>query len=480
MTKRRDNFIEFVYYGLGYIKDQILPLLTLIIATLGTKNHLTPYIKLGFYIFIGVIILFSLLKWYNKVYEFDGEIIRISQGVFKKFQNDIPYNRIKSINISDSLLKRIFGICNFNIELIGGNKVVFVLRKKDVDRLRKSMFANEEITKEKTKINKFSIIEYLLLSLTSPQVFLPALSLSLTLFSFFLKLLNPRENTDDPGITGSNFKVFINSIIDPEFILAFSIIAVILLCITYLFVFVYLFLTFGNFSITSSDKGIQIKYGILKGKNYIIPKQQIRSLRIIQPFIFRRTGYVQLKVDNIGLNERSSSSVLLYPIIKAELIDSILQKHLPSFSEQEMQMRPSKKYMPNFFVSSIYSSKLIIGSLLLGFILNVKFFWLLTLLIPVTLMHGYCKWRYSAFGFNENYITIRYANKFKTTTLITLKRYVQTTSNLQHAFIKDKSIFHYRFALYSEKLRERYTCKYITDSRKKEFANYLITKKTGS
>src|SRR5690606_33781687 len=111
---------------------------------------------------VSVVLYFSItsfLKWYYRTYDVSDGMISVSSGVLKKFHNDIPFNRVKSVNTSDTLTKRLFGISNLNIELVGGEQVQFVLKNMEVKKLKEEIFFSsfqEESEVLENKIGKLS------------------------------------------------------------------------------------------------------------------------------------------------------------------------------------------------------------------------------------------------------------------------------------------------------------------------------------
>lgn len=473
VNKRRDNFIEFIYYNFQNIKNQILPFLGLFISLIGEKNKFTPYIKIGFYVLIAGIIIYSFLKWYNKTFEFNDNMIRISEGVFSKRNNDIPYNRVKSVNTSDSLLKRLFGIANFSVELIGGNKVQFVLKRNEIIELSERLFDNIGEETKTSKIKKLSVFEYFLMSFTNISVFLASFSLTTTIFTFamnhFGEQLGLKEDESE-----KNGKEILDSLKQTELVsfdfLGPTLLAFLLLfAVSYILSYVYIYLTYGNFLITSNSDDIHIEYGIINKKNYHIPKKQIRTLRINEPFIYRFFGFAQLKVDNIGLNEQNSSSVLLHPIIKRTLIEELLNTHLPIYKVQDITHKPQKLSLLHYLIKSVFYPIIAIAILTIFF---HKLIYLI-LIFPLFIIYGYVKWKHSGLAFNEQFITIQKTIGLKRTMIITLKKYTETTRTTQSIFMKKQNLLHYRIAVYSEKVIETYECLFLDSSSKEQFHNYL-------
>lgn len=476
MNKRRDNLIEFLYHTYTTVKNFFLPLLAFAVSMIGERNQYTPYVKTGFYILVGFIIIFSFLKWYNKTYEINQDVIKISEGVFSKRFRDVPLNRVKSITTSDSLLKRIFYISNLSLELIGGGEIRFVLTDKDISNIKRNIFKNIKVSTMTKPARQFGLKEYFLMSFTNRGAFLGACSLALTFFSFAFHQYGKftGEETEQSGLESINSLSKLIS--DPSVIGTLLLIQILFVLtvaiIAYILMYPLLFLTYGNFHLSSNDKGIHVEYGLLNKKKFHIPKQQIRSLRIIEPIVLKWFGYAQIKVDNIGFGGNRTAAIMVSPIIRKDRVDTLLKEHLQQFQIQPLCYKPVKSSAINYMLSRTLKLKYILVVIVLSLLSMYALY--LTALMPVLLFLGFLRWKYSALNFNSDYLTVRYVKGLSVVTLITHKKYVETTTTVQTLFMKGKQMSHYEVALYSEHLHEIYSVRYLSDKKKKAFLNYVL------
>ncbi|MFZ8009231.1 PH domain-containing protein [Bacillus licheniformis] len=207
----------------------------------------------------------------------------------------------------------------------------------------------------------------------------------------------------------------------------------------------------------------------MNNKKYHIPKQQIRSLRVVEPLILRWFGYVQLKVDNIGMSSKHSS-VILYPVIRRDKVDDLLNSYLQEFELQPLSHRPNKASALGYILIPSLKFLMVIGILMFLWIYSAY----LLLFLPIVVLLNFLKWKYSALSFNNRFITIRYGKGLRVVTLITHKKYVETTSIDQTILMRRKRTIHYIVALYSEQLEEVYCVKYLRDRFKKMFMDYIL------
>ncbi|MBM7693540.1 putative membrane protein [Peribacillus deserti] len=480
MNNKRDHIIEFLYHNYNNIKNQLFPILTFIISFFNAHSKYKPLIFSGFVLVGGVIVVYSFLTWYNKMYSFKEKMIVFSEGVFKKRRNDIPFKNIRSINTSDSLIKRWMGISNLNIEMIGGEKVSFVLSNREIQELKSNIFSGIELKTRGLHSAKFNALEYLLLTTSNIGLFLTSLSIglwgggfALDHFAVELGLATEAEKLaleqDTTGMWEKLQQTSWSDVNADVWLGALTFLAVIVV-ISLLLTSILVYLTYKNFSIKISNKEIEISYGVINKKHFHISHIHIRSIRIIEPLLYRKFGYAQIKADNIGLNDKASRTLFIMPIVKKEKIPLILKDYTPDFTEQIVTMRPDRSTIPIFIFRSVWGVFVTFAALTIitnyaawGFVL-----------VPLWVIYGYLKWKHSGLHFNDRYITTSFATRLNKTTLITLKKYVESTGVGQSFLSKKTHKADYSFAVYSERLEEVYESDLLDETKKDEFLSYLV------
>lgn len=477
MKKSRDHIIELLYHLYDNIKNFIIPITTFAISLFSANSKFKPYIA-GAFILLGIILAIrSFLTWYNKTYAIKDKMIEYSDGVFRKKRTDIPIHNIRSINTTDSLFKRIIGISNLNIELIGGDEIFFVISNKKIKKLKENIYIGSEYQKYKYNKSKFSFIEYLLITTTSFRLFLTSLSLVLTAFSFLLThfgvqlgLETQKEKIHAENDTrGMVEKILTTDWTDASFYISIGIVFAIMIVASYFVAYILVYVTYRNFNIQYTEKEIEVMYGFISKKHFHIPRSNIRSIRIVEPFLYRIFGYARIKADNIGLNDNASASLFIMPIVKKDEIDSIINKYTPDFKNEKVMFFPSIRVLPIFiFKHVIWIIVTLIG---LSFISNYVLWGFL--LLPIWMISGYMKWKHSGLSFTSKFITSSFSSGLTKITLITKKKYIESTGVIQTFIQKHSRTADYEYALYSERLIEVYDCLSISVNHKKEFLEYL-------
>lgn len=480
MTPKRDHFIEFVHHNVTTIKNHpILPILSMVLILLGTGDS-ERLVNIGFILLCVLIIAHSFLLWYNKRYEFQQGSFLYTSGVFDRTFNHVPFQNIKSIYLTDTWFKRLLGLSNLHIELLGGDEIHFVLKNKEIFELRQTFFPDLSLNQARRNTNQFRLFEYLLLSTTNFPLILTGWSLTLTGLSFIVKHFSvllgletaeqheqsledtrgllERFSTEGFPQLGIDFWV-------PLFILI-GITGLIAMCFT----LVMSFMTYRNFSLQKRETEYEVSYGLLNRNQYVLPVKDVRSLRIVEPLWFRLFGYVQLKMDHIGLNERAAKQLYVAPILKKAQLKAYLSDWFPQFSIDDKIDSPKRQSLILFLWQKPLFWTVIIT--ILGWQWSLFFFGYA--ILPFLFLHGYLEWKHEGLGFNANFITNRNLERFSIVTIVTPVKYVESTSFAQAFWSKKRGFGTYSFALYSEQLEEVYTCIGISDERQKEFLSYLM------
>lgn len=477
MKKRRDHIIELLYHLYDNIKNFIIPITTIVISLFSIDSKFKPYIAAAFILFSIILAIRSFLTWYNKTYTIKEKMIEFSDGVFKKKRADIPIHNIRSVNTTDSLIKRIIGISNLNIELIGGDEVYFVLSNRKIKELKENIFSITEYHKNRFTKTKFCFREYVLITTTSFRLFLTSLSLVLTAFSYLLThfsvqlgIATQQEIAQAQNDTRGMFeKVAEIDWTDKSFYITIGIFFIIVILISFFVTYILVYLTYRNFKIQSTENEIGIMYGLLSKKNFHISRSNIRTIRIIEPFWYRMFGYVSIKADNIGLDDNVSKSLFIMPIVKKEQINSLINDYTPDFKNEKIEFSPQIQVLPIFIFKSVFWVFVILT--VLSFV--SKYVLWGYLLLPICMMFGYMKWRYSGLTFTSKFITHSYSSGLTKITLITKKKYIESTGVKQTLLQKRRNAADYEYAVYSERLIEVYECSSLSFNQKKNFLQYL-------
>jgi putative membrane protein len=98
---------------------------------------------------VAAVFVWFWLSWRNLTYELTPTELWLFSGIIVKKRRHVPYQRVQAVNQTASLLKRIFGLTNAQIDTAGGatNEEVRIpyLRKTDADQLRSELFRRKRV-----------------------------------------------------------------------------------------------------------------------------------------------------------------------------------------------------------------------------------------------------------------------------------------------------------------------------------------------
>lgn len=468
MNTKRDHLIEILHINYRTIKNNLLPLLTLVLGLLGTNQLYENMLKIGFFLLCTLIVVFSICSWYCKKFDFNAEKITLSEGVFRRKYQEIAINRVKSIHTSDSLPKRMLGISNLNVELIGGEEVSFVLSNKGIVEIKNTVFGEYDLEITDTASNNLTVLPCLLLAVTNPRIFWSAFVLTFTVVSFLYTPIARWVGIEGAEVEQKNVIESGRSVVEIPIEAWLAMIPIVCgLSILSTFVAaIYVFFMYKNYQITKIEKQIYISYGFFEKKDYQIPIQEIRSIRIIEPLSFRPFGYVQLKIDPIGMSTKTSRDLYFRPILKQKEVADVIKQYLPMFDVIEINRKAKKALLPDYLLKAIWSPTII----LLAFIYLHPIFLYGSVILPFFLYVGYLRWKYAGLLFDDKFISHSEYKWLQSTKMITLKKYIQHTGISQSPLTKVRKASSYYYSVYSG--NESYQLYGLSDEYQDQFITY--------
>lgn len=470
MHKKRDHIIEVLYLNYRTIKDNLYPILTLLLGFQGANYFYENVLKIGFFCGAFVLIIYSLLSWYCKVFSFDSNRIVVQEGIFVKRKQEISINRVKSVYISDSFVKRILRISNFHIELIGGREVSFVLKNKSISEIKHVIFCEFHYEKQKTFTNKITFFQCLLLATTSFRTFLAAISFTLTLTSLVLVQFKNWFKGENIILENKTTIESFKSIKDYSIDIWISLIPFSfgLFVITIIITSMYMYVRYQGLYIKKRKRHIQISYGLFVKKNFQIPLKEIRSICIIQPLWFQPFHYVQIKIDYIGMDQRINRDFFIHPIIKKNKAAEFIEQYIPFLKDEEITEKANITVLPDYLIKIIWKP-----ALFLLFLYWYPVILYIVLVLPFLLSIGYLQWKHAGLKFNDKYIIHSNYHWLRATKRITLKKYIQHTGIGCSPINERRKVATYHYSVYSEAIREKYSCYGLNNQYKTDFLKYL-------
>ena len=91
-----------------------------------------------------------------------------------------------------------------------------------------------------------------------------------------------------------------------------------------------------GFTVSLSPQGVRLKHGLLDTRHQTVPRGRVQAIRVVEPLLWRRLGWVRLEVDVAGYRgrgvggaeERAAIGVLL-PVAPRAQAEQLIQTVLP-------------------------------------------------------------------------------------------------------------------------------------------------------
>lgn len=100
------------------------------------------------------------------------------------------------------------------------------------------------------------------------------------------------------------------------------------------------FVTEYDWTLGESPDGLRIDHGLLDRAHETVPPGRVQTVRLVEPLLWRRRGWVRVELDVAG-----SANSLLLPVAPRELAESVVARVLPGVSvpPREALLRPPRR-----------------------------------------------------------------------------------------------------------------------------------------
>lgn len=338
-----------------------------------------------FLIYIGLIVfLFMLLmiatdivqKYKTRFWIEDGKFI-YKTGVFVLKEKELTINRIQSIDITEPLFLRIFGVCKLDIQTPAEGVSIEGIKLSQAEEIRRSVYKEKVAEKEESKIVSDGDIDTELLDeniepvettenvsedemtlihkMTMKELFIMAMTsggLGIFIAGFFTFLTTFNIDTFVTNYIEENFQKLITSM------LVFTVvIALALIIFGYIIGTVILLIRYYDYKVFEDNEDLIITYGLLEKKRVTVNINRVQNIIIKDNILRRMIGFKSLYVTIMGDTdeELSDGKVMVVPLIKTKLLFDIVTKFFPNYEiKTPVEFVKKRAYRRFFTVRSIF------------------------------------------------------------------------------------------------------------------------------
>ena len=370
------------------------------------------------YIGLAVLLLFFLVRAYlvykNFLFKIDDAHFVLKQGIIKKTNTSISFDRIQNINFKQNIIQQLINVYEVSIETAGSKDTEIAIKALTFERAQalKTTLSQVEISTEKTAntsepepLLKIGFLELLKVSFTENHlqnllVFVALLFGILQQVKDVFSGLGKEDAIED--YMNVNPDTIFNSLV------VLIILILILLVIGVISSFVRILLFHFNLTLYIKDSSFNITQGLLTKKSIILKKEKVQSITVSTNPIKRILGvnFVTFKQAVSGkVNKKQNKLIRIIGCKRTQikLIKAVL------YANDTIDNQP--KYKPNvYYVYRMYFRSLL-GLILLNsmIIFLIKdFIWLYgnILAIPLLVVLIHLKFKKSSYQFTNDMLLV--------------------------------------------------------------------------
>lgn len=437
--------------ALGTIKDFLLPLIVILISQMvrGTSDPTHIYWRvIPAAAVIVLAIISGVWSWYVFRYGTENGRLFVYRGILFKKKQYIPFERIQSIDLTEGILHRMFGLVRVQVQTAGGSKPEAVLpavtklaaaqlqdelrvprnQERLAEQMEQSMDEDEPRegygqavpSGEKDPLSAGPLVSPV--KEPGPSRRLP-----------FAKLFIAGLTSGSLGVAFSLLFAFVSQV-DELFpnllpfyyfeqvgfwsILPFLL--VILLVMAALVAVVSAILRFANFQITRNGEELIIERGLLEKRRVTLPTKRIQAIRIVEEPLWQPFGLAAVHVESIGYGNEKGESTLLFPLLHKREIASFLMEFTPKFiplHELTYRKLPAKAWM-----SYVLPQPLVTAVAAAGLSYWTGWGWIGWILCLLFALLGWWRFKTAGWCMEPEQLILRFRNISRSTVIIPRQR----------------------------------------------------------
>lgn len=435
---KRLHPLAAVLNAFKHLKELIFPFVAFVVFGSRNSNWDLFYLvaSLGVLVFV---LIFGVISWMRFTYRVEEGELRIEHGVFVRKKRYIPFERIQSLDVSEGLLHRPFGLVKIKVETAGtsggheAEAVLSAITKMDAAHIQELLLSAKSASKKiieiadstSSVVYKISPSELLLLGSTSGGVGV-VLSAVIALISQLEDIIPFRRI----------FKGFEQLISNGLFMI--SILALIGFLIAWTIALLGTMVKYANFTVVRNDEDLVISRGLLEKRQMTIPLKRIQAIRISENVIRQMFGYATVYVDSAGgsVKDKESSRVMVLPFVKKARITELIASHFVDYKmDVPFKVAPKRSLIRYILRALLFVFPVVVSSL----IFLRPWGYLSIVLLAASVFWAYINFKDAGWSIENNQLSLRYRNLLRTTVFMR-KSKIQSVSVKESFFQKKKDL----------------------------------------
>jgi putative membrane protein len=302
-------------------------------------------VTIGLLLLVGVAVLgFRVLAWQRFSFSFDGEVLRVEEGVLSRNQRSLDVARIQQVEIDRAWIHRVLGLASLRVETAGSSSEVEVelrvIPAADAEALRaavresKARVTGAPVRPDGT-VEDAAAETHEVLRVPTGHVVLAAVT-------GVRLLVLPAVLAGGLQLIGQNTNELIDQAIDllaglgivgpqglraPTLATVLAVAAVVLVASAITAIAVGL-LRDANYRVTRIGDDLHVSRGLLSTRDSVLPLRRIQLVDVQRNWLRRLLGFAAVRVHSAGGSGAADRRVTV-PLLADGAIDPFLREVLP-------------------------------------------------------------------------------------------------------------------------------------------------------
>lgn len=282
----------------------------LVYSLVGSQNETVAVILGVAAVFVLLVPLWSLLRWYKTCFFIDGEHLVCERNTLMKKASRLPLSSIATVNLERNIFERLVGTAKIKLDINSAatasqTDFTFVLSLEKAKALEAALLSTkkEELTHEEKRETVFAFtntqaVRHVFLS--QPVVQFAGVAALVIIGAFF-----------DREVLGGDMLTHFAPVLG-------------LSALGWLAKIVMQIMSACQFKIERDEKSIFISSGLLRKKNYSFETDKINALTVRRPVLAKLFGLAFAEVAVIGLGNDKKETPQISLLIKENELEKIL------------------------------------------------------------------------------------------------------------------------------------------------------------
>ncbi|QKG83946.1 PH domain-containing protein [Kroppenstedtia pulmonis] len=419
------------------IKELLFPLLFSFGFSLFNQS---TWLLTGSLIGCGYIFLHCFMTWYRQRYEVVEDEFRMETGAWTKKKVYIPLERIQSVDDTEGIWHRLFGVIQLQIETASQQgepeAVLAALSKKEALDLKRLLLQQHPTSQEGKDTVEAPVKNNPELHITNQRLLIAGLTsgkagaiLAAVLGPVFSLLENFAGKKSMFSFLERAYTT-VSASFSPVSIILFALLLAWLLSVGFTI------MLDARFTLRRENKHLHIHRGLLERRRTSLPVRRIQAVHLVEGVLRQPFGYVTVLVESAGYGgeDEDSRRIVCFPLLKRSEVKEFMEKFLPEYQQAVIS---SLQPLPRRVRKRMTLYTLPLTAVVVGVIWYFSSFWgaISLLLLPLDFLYGLWRFQSSGWLFTDQFVALR-SRLIARRTVFILRRSMQSRTLSQNVLTR--------------------------------------------